>query len=81
MNFLESALILFAGDREALRMMRNQTANFRNSAARFFLDSIASASLSFSLDRFHADLFRQPLRVARSKCAGDDMFNRDGQGE
>jgi hypothetical protein len=62
-------------------MMRNQIANFRNSAAWLCLDSTTSAWLTFSLVRLHADLLRHLLRVDGSKRAGDDFLNRDEQGE
>ena len=59
--FLQSALILVAGapGRSAM-MMRNQTTNFRNSAAQFFLGSIAL-------------LLRPPSPVGRSKPTDGDL--------
>ena len=61
--FLQNALILVVREtRDALRMMRNQTANFRNLAAQFFLGSIALALVSLVFFWLQVDL-ASPLAI------------------
>jgi hypothetical protein len=55
--FLQNALILFARENwDALRMMRNQTTNFRNSAAQFLAGGIAPALVTWTFFRLGVDL-------------------------
>jgi hypothetical protein len=74
-------------------MIRDQTANFRNSAAPFFLGSIALAQLNFSFSRLRIVLLGR-LSRGRSKFTEDDFrhpppgacsksphLNRDEQGD